>query len=55
MQKLTEERKIHITNVFTKEVEPIIGGIISQLDKLDRKFGCIEREKIVNYIKKRMK
>lgn len=55
MDTLTPDRKKHITELFQKDAKVILDDISVSINKLDRKYGCIKRNKIVNYIIKKIK
>jgi len=55
MNKITEERKNHIKEVFDIDAKIAISDIMLKIDKLEHKYRCIKRDKIVNYLVKRLK
>jgi len=53
--KLTEDRKNHIREVFDNDTKVLLSEIDMYIDKLSKKYLCIKRERIANYIKQRIK
>ncbi len=55
MSKLTADRKQHIRNIFENDAKVLLSEVQAYIDKLEKKFLCIKRERIANYIKQRIK
>jgi len=55
MSKLTEERKNHVKSVFENDAKVLLSEVEAYINKLEKKYLCIKRERIANYIKQRIK
>jgi hypothetical protein len=53
--KLTNDRKEHIRNVFESDAKVLLSEVEAYINKLEKKYLCIKRERIANYIKQRIK
>lgn len=52
--QLTEERKIHIREVFNKDADVIVKEFTAKLDWLEHKYQCSTREKMLKVILKKL-
>lgn len=53
--QLSEERKSHIREVFYKDLEVVMMDIKKHVNYMDKKFMCVNRQKIIQQILKKIK
>ena len=53
--KITKERQEYIKKIFEQDAKLVIDELIVNINKLEYRYMCIPRAKIVKYLQKRVK